>query len=253
MTVERPIISLKNVKIVYKKIRPTGYRNYLKKLLGKNTDDQQSSNLFTAVDGVTFDMFKGETVGIVGANGSGKSTLLRAIAGIYGIDGGSMRINCGRISLLALGVGFQSRLSGRTNIYLSGYAMGFSKDEIEEKMDEIIDFSELGDFIDKPVKTYSSGMYSKLAFSISSVLTTDVLLIDEVLSVGDIRFQKKSSAKIKGMINDSARSVIIVSQSVGNLKELCSKVLWLNNSKQMMFGEAGEVLEAYSKYMYGEN
>ena len=164
-----------------------------------------------------------------------------------------MRINCDRTSLLALGVGFQSRLPGRTNIYLSGYAMGFSKEEIEAKMDEIIEFSELGDFIDKPVKTYSSGMYSKLAFSISSILATDVLLIDEVLSVGDIRFQKKSSAKIKGMINDSGRSVIIVSQSVGQLKELCSKVLWLNNSRQMMFGDAKRVLDAYSRFMYGEN
>ncbi len=251
MIEERPIISLKNVKINYRNTKPTGYRTFLKRILKKPAEEK--ANYFTAVDGVTFNMYKGETVGIVGANGSGKSTLLRAIAGIYGIDGGHMRINCDRTSLLALGVGFQSRLPGRTNIYLSGYAMGFSKEEIEAKMDEIIEFSELGDFIDKPVKTYSSGMYSKLAFSISSILATDVLLIDEVLSVGDIRFQKKSSAKIKGMINDSGRSVIIVSQSVGQLKELCSKVLWLNNSRQMMFGDAKEVLDAYSRFMYGEN
>lgn len=251
MEVKSPIILLKNVKITYKNTKPIGYRTFLKKLLKRPVEKQD--NTFTAVDGVTFDVYKGETIGIVGANGSGKSTLLRAIAGIYGIDGGVMRINCSNVSLLALGVGFQSRLSGRTNIYLSGYAMGFSKEEIEEKMDEIIEFSELGDFIDKPVKTYSSGMYSKLAFSISSALATDVLLIDEVLSVGDIRFQKKSSAKIKEIINDSERSVIVVSQSVGTLKEMCSKVLWLNNSRQMMFGEANEVLDAYSKYMYGGN
>lgn len=247
-----PIITLKNVKIVYKNTKPTGYRSMLKKLIKRLPNDMREKT-FTAVDEVSFQMYKGETVGIVGANGSGKSTLLRAIAGIYGIDGGVMRINCERTSLLALGVGFQSRLSGRTNIYLAGYAMGFSKQEIEDKMDEIIEFSELGEFIDKPVKTYSSGMYSKLAFSISAMLTTDVMLIDEVLSVGDIRFQKKSSEKIKSMINDSERSVIIVSQSVGQLRQLCSKVLWLNESRQMMYGDAGEVLDAYAKFMNGGN
>ena len=147
MIEERPIISLKNVKINYRNTKPTGYRTFLKRILKKPAEEK--ANYFTAVDGVTFNMYKGETVGIVGANGSGKSTLLRAIAGIYGIDGGHMRINCDRTSLLALGVGFQSRLPGRTNIYLSGYAMGFSKEEIEAKMDEIIEFSELGDFIDK--------------------------------------------------------------------------------------------------------
>ena len=185
-----PIITLKNVKIVYKNTKPTGYRSMLKKLI-KRSPSEMKEKTFTAVDEVSFQMYKGETVGIVGANGSGKSTLLRAIGGIYGIDGGVMRINCERTSLLALGVGFQSRLSGRTNIYLAGYAMGFSKQEIEDKMDEIIEFSELGEFIDKPVKTYSSGMYSKLAFSISAMLTTDVMLIDEVLSVGDIRISEK--------------------------------------------------------------
>ena len=252
MDTRTPIITLKDVAIKYKNINSIGYRTFLKRLFKKG-DVQKTKNIFTAVNGVSFQMYKGETVGIVGANGSGKSTLLRAIAGIYGIDDGIIRINCERISLLALGVGFQTRLSGRTNIYLSGYAMGFSKQEIEEKIDDIIEFSELGDFINKPVKTYSSGMYSKLAFSISAMLSTDVMLIDEVLSVGDIRFQKKSSKKILSMINDSERSVIIVSQSVSRLKEICNKVLWLNNSRQMMFGDANEVLDAYDKFMNGGN
>lgn len=252
MDTRTPIITLKDVVIKYKNINSIGYRTFLKRLFKKG-DVQKTKNIFTAVNGVSFQMYKGETVGIVGANGSGKSTLLRAIAGIYGIDDGIIRINCERISLLALGVGFQTRLSGRTNIYLSGYAMGFSKQEIEEKIDDIIEFSELGDFINKPVKTYSSGMYSKLAFSISAMLSTDVMLIDEVLSVGDIRFQKKSSKKILSMINDSERSVIIVSQSVSRLKEICNKVLWLNNSRQMMFGDANEVLDAYDKFMNGGN
>ena len=252
MDTRTPIITLKDVVIKYKNINSIGYRTFLKRLFKKG-DVQKTKNIFTAVNGVSFQMYKGETVGIVGANGSGKSTLLRAIAGIYGIDDGIIRINCERISLLALGVGCQTRLSGRTNIYLSGYAMGFSKQEIEEKIDDIIEFSELGDFINKPVKTYSSGMYSKLAFSISAMLSTDVMLIDEVLSVGDIRFQKKSSKKILSMINDSERSVIIVSQSVSRLKEICNKVLWLNNSRQMMFGDANEVLDAYDKFMNGGN
>lgn len=251
MDTRTPIITLKDVVIKYKNTKPVGYRTFLKKFLKREKTNINSKDEFTAVNEVSFKMYKGETIGIVGANGSGKSTLLRAIAGIYGIDGGILRINCERLSLLALGVGFQSRLSGRTNIYLSGYAMGFSKQEIEEKIDEIIEFSELGDFINKPVKTYSSGMYSKLAFSISAILSTDVMLIDEVLSVGDIRFQKKSAEKIISMINDSERSVIIVSQSVSKLKEICNKVLWLNNSRQMMFGDATEVLDEYNKFMSG--
>ena len=253
MDTRTPIITLKDVVIKYRNTKPMGYRSFVKKFIKKEKDITSNNNLFTAVNEVSFKMYKGETIGIVGANGSGKSTLLRAIVGIYGIDGGILRINCERLSLLALGVGFQSRLSGRTNIYLSGYAMGFSKKEIDEKLDEIIEFSELEEFIDQPVKTYSSGMYSKLAFSISAMLSTDVMLIDEVLSVGDIRFQKKSSRKILSMINDSERSVIIVSQSVTRLKEICNKVLWLNNSRQMMFGDAAEVLDEYDKFMNGGN
>ena len=241
-----PIIDVKNVSIYYKYTASISYRNAIKEFFGKKN---KSDKVFQAVKNVSFTVNKGETIGIVGENGSGKSTLLSALAGIYHPDEGEIHIDCDTISLLALGVGFQSRLTGFQNIYLAGLAMGFSKEEIESRFDEIIEFSELGEFIYKPVKTYSSGMYSKLAFSISSILSTDVLLIDEVLSVGDIRFQQKSHARILEMINDENRSVVIVSHSESVLRSLCKRVLWLHKGENRMFGEAEEVLDAYTSFM----
>ena len=240
------IIDVSNVSISYKYTAAISYKSIFKEMFGNKNKTEKA---FQAVKNVSFTVEKGETVGIVGENGSGKSTLLSALAGIYHPDEGKIDIKCDTISLLALGVGFQSRLTGYQNILLAGLAMGFSKSEIESHMDEIIEFSELGEFIGKAVKTYSSGMYSKLAFSISSVLSTDVLLIDEVLSVGDIRFQQKSYNKILEMINDENRSVVIVSHSESVLRRLCSRVLWLHKGENRMFGEAGEVLDAYTSFM----
>ncbi|NLD20423.1 MAG: ABC transporter ATP-binding protein [Clostridiales bacterium] len=242
------VIDVRDVTIEYRGINAVGYRTFIKNLIKKNKKD---SNSFTAVKNVSFDVKKGETVGIVGENGSGKSTLLGAIAGIYGVDGGAIRVNSEKCSLLALGTGFQSRLSGYQNIFLSGYAMGFSKAEVNNAVNEIIEFSELGDFINKPVKTYSSGMYSKLAFAISSILTTEVLLIDETLSVGDMRFKEKSYAKMEEMINDEDRSVVIVNHSTESLRKMCDRVLWLHKGETRMFGDTDEVLNAYRKFMVG--
>lgn len=139
-------------------------------------------------------------MGIIGKNGSGKSTLLRALAGIFSADEGTIDLHGHSVSLLSIGVGFQKKLSGRENILLSGILLGFTETQVREKMDEIIAFSELGDFIDLPVKTYSSGMYSKLAFSITAILETEIMLVDEVLSVGDAKFKKKSFKKIHNLI-----------------------------------------------------
>lgn len=194
-------------------------------------------------------MPKGEILGIVGKNGSGKSTMLRAIAGIFSPDSGTIDLKGNSVSLLSIGVGFQPKLTGRENIVLSGMLLGFSEDQVREKMDEIIEFANLGDFIDMPVKTYSSGMHSKLAFSITAILEADIMLIDEVLSVGDAKFKKKSYNKMKELISNEDRTVLIVSHSSETLQELCTSVLWLHEGEMKMIGKPEEVLPAYDKFM----
>lgn len=238
------VITVKDVKIRYR---------YLKKIsLIKSMFSLKKfakTEYFEAVKGVSFEIKKGQILGIVGKNGSGKSTMLKAIAGIFSPDEGEIDLHGHSISLLSIGVGFQSALTGRENIYLSGMLLGFERDKIEEKIDEIIEFSELGDFIDRPVKTYSSGMYSKLAFSITAILETEIMLIDEVLSVGDARFKKKSYDKMKSLIDDKDRTVIIVSHSIDTLKSLCDNILWIHDGEMKMMGTTEEVLPEYIKFM----
>ena len=170
-------IEVKDLKITYKCVKSLSMRKSLFHLRKSKLE------VYEALRGISFEVKKGEIMGIVGKNGSGKSTLLRAIAGIFSADSGSIELESDSVSLLSIGVGFQKKLSGRENIILSGMLLGFSEQEVRDKMDEIIEFANLGKFIDMPVKTYSSGMYSKLAFSITAVLETDIMLIDEVLSV----------------------------------------------------------------------
>ena len=201
---------------------------------------------------VSFEVEKGEILGIVGKNGSGKSTMLRALAHIFSPDEGTIDTFDNTVSLLSIGVGFQKELSGRENIVLSGMLLGFPEEEIREKMPRIIKFADLGDFIDRPVSTYSSGMYSKLAFSITAILETDIILIDEVLSVGDRRFKKKSYKKMKSLISDKERTVVIVSHNNQSLRDLCTKVLWINEGEMVMIGETNEVLNKYEEYMDAE-
>ncbi len=204
---------------------------------------------FHAVKHVSFTVDKGEILGIIGKNGSGKSTMLRAIAGIFSANAGIIDLHGHSVSLLAIGVGFNKQISGRENIILSGMLLGFSRQYVLEKMDEIIEFSELGDFIDKPVRTYSSGMYSKLAFSVTAILETEIMLVDEVLSVGDEHFRKKSLEKMKSLINDAERTVVIVSHSIPTLMELCTRVMWLHDGEIRMMGDPEEVLKAYKAFM----
>ncbi|MBR4178577.1 MAG: ABC transporter ATP-binding protein [Bacilli bacterium] len=211
-----------------------------------------SGKLFKAVKGVSFEVPKGQILGITGKNGSGKSTLLRAISGIFSPDKGSVNLHGNTVSLLSIGVGFQKRLTGYENIFLSGLLLGFTKEQISEKLDEIIEFSELGEFIYKPVRSYSSGMYSKLAFSITAILETDIMLIDEVLSVGDIHFKEKSYNKMKELISDSDRTVIIVSHSTKTLVELCDKVIWLHEGLIKDEGNPETIMEQYEEFMREE-
>ena len=208
-----------------------------------------SGKIFKALKGVSFEVPKGQILGICGKNGSGKSTLLRAISGIFSPDSGSINLHGNTISLLSIGVGFQQKLTGYENIYLSGMLLGYSKEQIDEKVDEIIEFSELGDFVYKPVSSYSSGMYSKLAFSITAILETDIMLIDEVLSVGDIHFKEKSYNKMKELISDSDRTVVIVSHSTKTIVELCDKVIWLHDGLIKDEGKPEEIMEKYESFM----
>ena len=241
---EEVVISVKDVKIRYrflKKISLLKSMFSMKKLA--------KTEYFEAVKGITFDVKKGQILGIVGKNGSGKSTLLRAIAGIFSPDEGSIDLHGHSISLMSIGVGFNGALTGRENIYLSGTLLGFSREQINEKIDDIIEFSELGKFIDRPVKTYSSGMHSKLAFSITAILETEIMLVDEVLSVGDAKFKKKSYEKMKSLIENSDRTVLIVSHSMDALQKLCDSILWIHDGEFKMMGKTEEVLPEYIKFM----
>lgn len=236
-------ITVKDLKISYKGIKKFSIKRNLLKLKKVNLDT------YEAIKGVTFNVEKGKILGIIGKNGSGKSTLLRALAGIFSPDKGSIDLHNNSVSLLSIGVGFQPKLTGYENIYLSGMLLGFTEKQIDGKLKEIIDFADLGDFIYKPVKTYSSGMHSKLAFAITAILETDIMLIDEVLSVGDAKFKEKSYNKMKELINADHRTVIIVSHSLGTLEELCDEILWLNDGLIEEIGKPKKVIEHYQKYM----
>lgn len=236
-------IEVKDVHINYKIMTNFSIqRNLLKR-------DAEKAETFEAVKGVSFTVEKGEILGIIGKNGSGKSTLLRAIAGVFSPNVGTIDLKGNSISLLSLGVGFKDSLTGRDNIYLSGMLLGFTQEQIKEKEESIIEFAELGDFIDMPVKTYSSGMHSKLAFAITSSLETDIMLVDEVLSVGDEHFKKKSMARMESLINDKNRTVVIVSHSIETLEKLCDRVMWMNDGLITEIGDTQEVLERYKQYM----
>ena len=237
------IIQVKDVHIKYKTVQAESIKKSLFSLRKSRMEE------FEAVKGVSFNLKKGEIVGLIGRNGSGKSTMLRSIAGIFTPDEGTIDIGDHSISLLSIGVGFQKELTGKENIYLSGLLLGFTEAQIKEKYDEIVAFSGLGKFINSPVSTYSSGMYSKLAFSITAVLETEIMLIDEVLSVGDIAFKKKSFAKMRELISDNERTVMIVSHSIETVRKLCSRVIWLHDGLIRMDGPTEEVLEQYQIFM----
>jgi len=236
-------IEVENLCVNYKSLKSYSIKKNL--LLGKRNKNE----VFQAVKNVSFKVKKGEILGIVGKNGSGKSTMLRAIAGIFAPNGGTVDLHGNSISLLAIGIGFQKELSGRDNILLSGMLLGFTKEQISEKMEQIIEFSELGAYIDAPVRTYSSGMHSKLAFSITAILETQIILIDEVLSVGDAHFKKKSYKKMKELISDEERTVVIVSHDRKTIADLCDKVLWINDGELVQFGPTTAVLDAYDEFM----
>ncbi len=212
---------------------------------------KQRNEIFEAVKHVSFKVEEGGILGIIGKNGSGKSTLLKSMAGVFSPNSGTIDLHGHSVSLMALGIGFKYELTGRANVVLSGMLLGFSEEEIKERMDSIIEFAELGDFIDRPVRTYSSGMHSKLAFAITAMLETDIMLVDEVLSVGDEHFRIKSMEKMRQLITDKDRTVVIVSHDIETLRELCDTILWIHDGETKEIGEPEVVLEHYIQAMNG--
>tara|TARA_Y100000589_G_scaffold287905_1_gene288989 strand:+ start:795 stop:1532 length:738 start_codon:yes stop_codon:yes gene_type:complete len=234
-------ITLSNVSLDYP-VTNNGI-GLLRELLTRRIKWSKSS-FFRALENISLEIKKGEVIGIMGANGSGKSTLLRVIAGIYAPDEGSVNVQ-GRITLLAgIGTGFQQDLTGRENIYLTGSIYGYSKREISDLENEIIEFSGIHDFIDRPIRTYSAGMRARLGFAIVSNLEPDILLLDEVMSVGDAEFRKKSREKIEELINGEA-TVIIVSHSKSIIKGICDRIFAIDKGRVVTDGKLESAFEFY--------
>ena len=202
---------------------------------------------FYALNDISFSVERGEIIGIIGTNGSGKSTLLKVISGIYKPTKGSV-VTAGRVApMLELGSGFDYELSGRENIFLNGAIMGYSEDFLKSRYEDILEFSELGDFIEQPLKTYSSGMMMRLAFSVATLVNPEILIVDEILAVGDERFQKKSSERMKSMMGGGT-TVLMVSHDLDQIQGMCSRVIWLNKGQIQMNGLAEDVCGAYHQY-----
>jgi len=214
---------------------------------------KQYSKEFFALNGISLNIFKGESVGILGRNGSGKSTLLKIITGVLSPTGGSVRVN-GKISaLLELGAGFNPEYTGVENIYLNGTMMGYSREEVDTKVDGILQFADIGDFIHQPVKTYSSGMFARLAFAVAINVEPEILIIDEVLAVGDSRFQMKCIEKMKEL-KEKGTTILFVSHATEQVKRFCTKAIWIKDGIVHMQGESSQIVDLYENYMkYGES
>lgn len=201
-----------------------------------------------ALRDVSFSVPSGTVLGIIGANGAGKSTLLRAIAGILPPSTGRIVVRGQVSTLLALGVGFNKTLSGRENISLGGLAAGLDPKEIESRFDEVVEFADIGEFIDLPMKTYSSGMYARLAFAVAAHMDPDVLLIDEALATGDAAFREKCTRKMQELCED-AGTILLVSHGLGSIRQMADRCLWLHKGRVRACGEPAEVIDEYSRFM----
>ncbi|HET9173185.1 MAG TPA: ABC transporter ATP-binding protein [Actinospica sp.] len=241
-------IRVKDVKIDYRTIvnpKANTLRHTLTNL-GRRSNDRKVRYIH-AVQGVSFDVAHGQVLGIIGANGAGKSTMMRAMAGILPPSQGEVVVN-GRISvLLALGVGFNGQLSGRDNVVLGSMAAGLTRKQVYERFDQIVEWAELEDVIDLPMKAYSSGMYGRLAFAVSTHLDPDVLLVDEALSTGDAHFRRKSYDKMQELVSQ-ARTIVIVSHGIAAIREMCDDCIWMDKGKIVMRGKPDEVADAYLEF-----
>ncbi len=238
-------ISVENLYMDYKvsKDKIDTLKEFFIRTLKRN---KKKTKTISALKDISFNIPKGDRVGIIGFNGAGKSTLLKLLAGIYTPTSGNIEIKGKIAPLLELGAGFDMNYTGHANIFLYGAFLGYSEEFLKEKYDEIVEFSELEESINYHVKTYSSGMRAKLGFSIATIVEPDILIIDEILSVGDIKFQRKSSDKIRSLIN-SGITVLLVSHSVGQIRDLCNKAMWIDDGELKMFGDVNLVCDEYVK------
>ena len=238
------IIEVNNVSMVFRMDlnRPSGLKDWVINLATGKRNIQE----FHALTDVSFHVNKGEVVGIIGRNGSGKSTLLKIISGIYKPTGGTVDLKSNVVPMLELGSGFDQELTGYENIFLNGAILGYTEQYLKSKLDEIIAFSELGEFISMPIKTYSSGMMMRLAFSVATVVNPEILIVDEILAVGDEFFQKKSFARMQELMSGGT-TVLFVSHSLAQIRQMCNRVIWLENGHVRMIGPTEEVCSAYTE------
>lgn len=220
----------------------------LKEWTMRHLKHQYHVETFMAVQDVSFELIEGDMLGIIGSNGAGKSTLLKAVTGVMEPREGQIERNGSISALLELASGFDGDLTVKENAYLRGAMLGYTREFMDETYEQILDFSELWEFEDRPFKQLSTGMQSRLAFSIASLVQPEILILDEVLSVGDGAFQKKSAAKMREIIDNGA-ATILVSHSLNQVRELCNKVLWLHRGKQIAFGETGPVCNRYEAFL----
>lgn len=212
----------------------------------KSIKRQVSYDEFWALQDVSFEVKKGESLGLVGLNGSGKSTMLKTIAGVLKPTKGKVEVNGNIAPLIELGAGFDMDLTARENVYLNGALLGYNRTQMSEQYDDIVEFSELVEFMDVPVKNFSSGMVSRLAFAIATIGTPDILIVDEVLSVGDFHFQEKCADRIQRM-RDSGTTILFVSHSLEQVKSICNRIVWLEKGHLKMFGDAEEICAIYAE------
>ncbi|NFH68121.1 ABC transporter ATP-binding protein [Clostridium botulinum] len=239
-------VRLENVSMHFRKT--TQKINSFKEFIIKKLKKQIKYEDFIAINNISLTIEKGEVIGLIGLNGAGKSTLLKIISKVQKPTSGKVIVNGIVSPLLELGAGFDNDLTGRENIFLNGLILGYTKEFINSKIDEIINFAEIKDFIDVPIKNYSSGMKARLGFSIATVKIPEILIVDEVLSVGDGRFRKKSEKRMLELIKSDA-TVLFVSHSLTQIRRLCTKVVWLEKGEIKMIGNTKEVCDAYEKYL----
>ena len=237
-----PIVSVKNISLKFK--MEQNRANSLKEFCVRWLKRDLKSEDFWALTDVSFDVEKGDVIGIIGHNGAGKSTLLKVISGIMKPTKGTIEAHGNIVPMLELGSGFDMELSGRENIYLNGAILGYSEEFLNEKYDEIVAFSELGNFIESPLRTYSSGLLARLAFSVACIVEPEILIVDEILSVGDADFQEKSRARMMDLMTGGT-TVFFVSHSLKQIRQMCNKVVWLEHGKIQAIGKTGEICDKY--------
>lgn len=239
----QPIIQVDHVSMMFN--IASEQLNSLKEYFIKLMKHQLFFKKFMALEDITFTVNRGDVYGIVGTNGSGKSTMLKIIAGVLEPSEGTVAVKGSIAPLIELGAGFDMELTARENIYLNGALLGYSKKFISDRFDEIVDFAEVRDFLDMPMKNYSSGMVARVAFAVATATTPDILVVDEVLSVGDFRFQEKCEARIRDLVNNYGTTLLFVSHSIEQVERVCEKALWIERGHLRMEGDVEKVCEHY--------